>query len=106
MAHEVVVVGGGIGGLTAAALLAARGLDVCLLEKEAQAGGCAASFEKFGYTFEPTASLYAGWQPGEIHERVFAELPARAPEVRPASPAYVVRLPDKTEVSLVEDESE
>jgi C-3',4' desaturase CrtD len=106
MTHEVVVVGGGIGGLTAAALLAARGVDVCLLEKESQAGGCAANFEKFGYTFEPTASLYAGWQPGEIHERVFSELPAHAPEVRTVSPAYVVRLPDKTEVALIEDESE
>jgi C-3',4' desaturase CrtD len=93
-----------LGGLTAAALLAARGVDVCLLEKEAEAGGCAATFEKFGYTFESTASLYAGWQPGEIHERVFAELPVAAPEVRPASPAYIVRLPDMTEVALVEDD--
>lgn len=106
MAHEVVVVGGGLGGLTAAALLAARGVDVCLLEKEAQAGGCAGVFEKFGYTFESTASLYAGWRPGEIHERVFAELPVSAPEVRPVSPAYVVRLPDMTEVSLVLDDHE
>ncbi len=106
MAHEVVVVGGGTGGLTAAALLAARGVDVCLLEKEAQAGGCAATFEKFGYRFESTASLYAGWGAGEIHERVFAELPVGPPEVRPARPAYVVRLPDMTEVALTEDDAE
>jgi C-3',4' desaturase CrtD len=106
MAYEVVVVGGGIGGLTAAALLAARGLNVCLLEKEAQAGGCAATFQKFGHTFESTASLYAGWQPSEIHERVFAELPVGAPEVRPVSPAYIVRLPDKTEIALVADNEE
>jgi C-3',4' desaturase CrtD len=106
MAHEVVVVGGGVGGLTAAALLAARGVDVCLLEKEAQAGGCAATFEKFGYRFESTASLYAGWGAGEIHERVFGELPVGPPEVRPARPSYVVRLPDMTEVALAEDDEE
>ena len=37
MTHEVVVVGGGFGGLTVAALLAARGVDVCLLERESRA---------------------------------------------------------------------
>jgi phytoene dehydrogenase-like protein len=106
MSYEVVVVGGGIGGLTAAALLAARGVKVCLIEKESRAGGCVASFQKFGYEFEPGAGLYASWQPGEIHERVFAELPVAPPEVHPLSPAYVVRLPDHTEVALTEKPEE
>ncbi|HEY0323515.1 MAG TPA: NAD(P)/FAD-dependent oxidoreductase [Pyrinomonadaceae bacterium] len=106
MAHEVLVVGGGIGGLTVAALLAARGVNVCLLEKEPRGGGCAVSFERFGYQFEAGASLYASWQPGEIHERVFSELPVAAPEVRPAQPPYVVRLPDGTDVPLSENDEE
>lgn len=98
MTHDVVVVGGGVGGLTAAALLAARGADVCLVERNARVGGCCAEVEAFGHRFEAGAGLYASWQPGEIHERVFAELPARAPEVREAEPAYVVRLPDGVDV--------
>ena len=106
MSYEVVIVGGGIGGLTTAALLAARGVSVCLFEKEARVGGCAATFQKFGYEFEAGASLYASWQPGEIHERVFSELPTPAPEVRPVSPPYVVRLPDGTEVRLTENDEE
>ena len=106
MAYEVLVVGGGIGGLTVAALLAARGVKVCLLEKEPRGGGCAVSFERFGYRFEAGASLYASWQPGEIHERVFAELPVEAPETRPERPAYVVRLPDQTDIPILEDDEE
>jgi C-3',4' desaturase CrtD len=100
MDHEVVVVGGGIGGLTVAALLAARGVDVCLLEREPRVGGCVASFEKFDYSFEPGYGLYGSWQPDEIHDRVFAELPVDPPEVRLLETSYVVRLPDQSEVAL------
>jgi C-3',4' desaturase CrtD len=100
MSYEVLVVGGGIGGLTTAALLAARGVSVCLLEREPRAGGCAASFEHSGHSFEPGAGLYASWEPGGIHERVFRELPVSAPEVRRLSPSYVVRLPDGTDVRV------
>ena len=34
--YDVVVVGGGIGGLTVAALLSARGLNTCVLERQSQ----------------------------------------------------------------------
>jgi C-3',4' desaturase CrtD len=100
---EVVVVGGGIGGLTVAALLAQRGLDVCLLERESKVGGCAASFEKLGYSFEQGYGLFTGWKPGEIHDRVFSELPVEPPEVRLWEPGYTVRLPDQSEIVLGRD---
>jgi C-3',4' desaturase CrtD len=100
---EVVVVGGGIGGLTVAALLAQRGVDVCLLERESKVGGCAASFEKLGYNFEQGYGLFTGWKPGEIHERVFSELPVDPPEVRRWEPSYKVRLPDQAEIALAGD---
>ncbi len=106
MTYEIVVVGGGIGGLTVAALLAARGANVCLLEREAMLGGCAAPFEKFGYTFEQGAGLYSSWQPNEIHARVFSELPVEPPEARPLNPAYIVRLPDNSQVRVSEDRLE
>ncbi|HWS88621.1 MAG TPA: NAD(P)/FAD-dependent oxidoreductase [Pyrinomonadaceae bacterium] len=100
MAYEVVVVGGGIGGLTTAALLSARGVSVCLLERASRAGGCAASFEHSGHEFESGAGLYAGWGPGGLHERVFAELPVKPPEAREVSPAYNVRLPGSFDVRV------
>ncbi len=106
MTHEVVVVGAGIGGLTVSALLAARGVDVCLLERQSRPGGCVAGFEKFGYNFDPGVGLYPLWQSGEIHDQVFSELPVAAPEVFAADPAYLVRLPDKSEVRITANPEE
>ncbi|HUE81688.1 MAG TPA: FAD-dependent oxidoreductase [Pyrinomonadaceae bacterium] len=103
MTYEVVVVGGGIGGLTVAALLAKRGLGVCLLERESQPGGCARTFEKFGYSFEPGAGLYHGWNEGGIHEQVFTELSIDAPKTRVLEPSYLIRLPDNTQVAVTHD---
>lgn len=97
---EVAVVGGGIGGLTVAALLAQRGVDVCLLERESQLGGCAAPVEKFGYKFDPADGLYTGWADGDIYSRIFSELSVAPPETRPLQPAYIVSLPDGVLVSV------
>jgi phytoene dehydrogenase-like protein len=97
---EVVVVGGGIGGLTVAALLAQRGVNVCLFERQSEVGGCAASFDKFGYSFEQGFGLYSSWGPDEIHQRIFAELPVEPPEVHSLDPSYAVRLPDQCQVAV------
>src|ERR1051326_239466 len=101
--YEVVVVGGGIGGLTTAAVLAHRGVSVCLLERQSSLGGCIANFEHLGFNFEPTYGLYQGFALGEVFNQVFSELGIPAPAVRNLSPAYVVRLPDGAEVSVPTD---
>jgi phytoene dehydrogenase-like protein len=100
MNFEVVVVGGGIGGLTTAALLAARGVNVCLLERQSRTGGCVANSEQQGYAFEPTAGLYSGWEPDGLYQSIFSQLPIEPPQVDPLTPAYVVRLPDGCEIPI------
>src|ERR1043165_2589425 len=98
--YEVVVVGGGVGGLTTAALLAHRGVSVCLLERQSHVGGCLANFEHLGYEFEPTNGLYRGFESGEVFDRVFSELRIPLPLVKRLSPSYVVRLPHGAEVAV------
>ncbi len=80
MSYDVVVVGGGIGGLTVAALLSARGVKTCLLERNSLVGGCVARVEFGGHDFEPGMGLYTSFGPGEIYDRVFSELPVDIPQ--------------------------
>ncbi|WP_026531944.1 phytoene desaturase family protein [Arthrobacter sp. H41] len=56
--RRVVVVGGGIGGLASAALLAAEGHSVTLLERRKQVGGRAGSWERDGFRFDTGPSWY------------------------------------------------
>ena len=71
---RVLVVGAGIGGLTAAALLAKRGYRVCVFEQAMVPGGCASTFRRRGFTFDVGATQVAGLEPGGIHHQIFSEL--------------------------------
>jgi len=50
--HDVIVIGSGLGGLSAAALCARYGLTTLVCEAHYEAGGCAHGFERDGYTFD------------------------------------------------------
>lgn len=61
---DVAVIGAGMGGLAAAALLARRGLNVTLFEQNRFPGGCASSFYRQGYWFETGATTLVGLDDG------------------------------------------
>lgn len=98
--YDVVVVGSGIGGLTVAALLSARGMNVCLLERQSQVGGCIARVEFSGHDFEPGMGLYTSFGPGGVYEKVFARLPVDLPETSLLASPYVMRSANGGDVTI------
>ena len=60
MNFDVIVIGSGIGGLTAAGMLARYGKQVLVCESHAIAGGAAHSFQRRGFTFDSGPSFYCG----------------------------------------------
>lgn len=95
--NHVVVIGAGIGGLTAGALLARRGYRVLVLDQALVPGGCASTFKRKGFTFDVGATQVAGLEPGGIHKRIFDELEIEVPGAMPCDPACAVYLPGETE---------
>lgn len=94
---DVVVIGAGVAGLTAAALLADAGLQVELLEAHHQSGGCAGTFRRGPYIFDVGATQVAGLEPGGSHHRLCRHLGIPLPEARPLDPGCVVQLDDDSE---------
>ncbi len=98
---KIVVIGAGIGGLTAAAFLAKAGFDVTVLEAQTYPGGSAGTFFHKGYRFDAGATVAGGFQPNGPHWLVAQKLGIDW-RVRPHEPAWVVHMPDR-EVALTRD---
>jgi prolycopene isomerase len=74
--YDAIVIGAGMGGLTAAALLAKKGLKVLLLEKEEQVGGYVVSFKRHGFTFDATGAFVGGCHEGGEFYQILNEIGA------------------------------
>jgi|GEM_PF-19724 len=89
---DLVVIGGGVAGLTATALAARAGARVFLAEHHNVPGGCASFFQRDGYRFDVGATVVNGFGPRGIHRRVFDTLGASI-AATPLEPAMLVHLP-------------
>jgi phytoene dehydrogenase-like protein len=69
--YDVVVIGAGVGGLTAAALLSKAGLSVCVFEKEPHTGGYLAGFRRKQFVFDTAIHWLNQYGPGGILDKLF-----------------------------------
>lgn len=90
---DVLVLGAGYAGLTAAALLAADGRDVTVLEGHATLGGCGSFFREGAITFDVGATTFSGVEEHQPVGRVFARL-GIVPELVRQDPGVIVRMED------------
>jgi all-trans-retinol 13,14-reductase len=63
--YDVIIIGGGMGGLSAGVHLASQKLKVLLLEQHYKVGGCTTSFKRGDFTFETSLHEMAGGGPGK-----------------------------------------
>jgi C-3',4' desaturase CrtD len=103
---RIVVVGGGIGGLSTAAVLARAGFDVTVVEAHVYPGGCAGTFYHQGYRFDAGATLAGGFYPGGPMDQIALQAgipnwPTRP--LKPSQPAMVVHLPDGAMIKRLGD---
>jgi phytoene desaturase len=101
--RSVAVVGGGIGGLSAACYLARDGADVTVLERHDRLGGVAGRIERDGYAFDTGPSWYL--QP-DVYERFFGHFgrePGEFYDLTELDPKYRVFWYDETDADTDTD---
>lgn len=100
---SAIVIGAGVGGITAAAQLARKGFKVTVVEKCDQPGGRCGYFEKDGHRFDTGPTLYL--MP-EMYSQAFASLGERVEDhldlVR-VDPTYRVHFDDGSCLNLTSD---
>jgi len=93
--YDVIVVGGGLGGLSAAAGLAKAGKSVAVLESTGAVGGYAHTFQRDSYVFDPAVHITAMAHHGEFLDVYLTMLGVRdAVEFVPLEHLYGVDFPD------------
>jgi phytoene dehydrogenase-like protein len=74
MKYDVIVIGAGLGGLTAGAKLAREGMKVLVIEQHSQPGGCATTFKRGAFTLEVGLHEMDGPGGRDMKNRIFSEL--------------------------------
>jgi len=74
MHYDVIIIGAGLGGLTAGAKLAKEGKSVLVLEQHDRPGGCATTFKRRDFTMEVGLHEMDGIHTRDIKKRIFDDI--------------------------------
>ena len=102
--YELAVVGAGLGGLAAAALVSKKNRKAIVLEPGDSAGGALGVHEKDGFVFSPGPSLSFGFERGGALQKL-NEVLGIAQHASIQSPCYQVALPDRR-ITIYAEQSE
>lgn len=72
--YDVIVIGGGLGGLTTGVMLSREGLNVCVLEQHHTIGGCLQSFMRHGCSLDTGMHYVGSMSEGQIMHQYFKYL--------------------------------
>ena len=74
MKYDAIIIGAGLGGLTAGAKLSKEGKKVLIVEQHIIPGGCATTFDRRGFKFEVGLHEMDGLHPRDMKTKVFRDL--------------------------------
>jgi all-trans-retinol 13,14-reductase len=108
MKYDIIIIGAGLGGLTAGAKLSREGKKVLLVEQHSQPGGCATTFKRGDFTLEVGLHEMNGPSPRDMKTRIFNDLGifnnvefVKVPEFyRFINDRYAVTIPHEPETAI------
>ncbi len=100
---SVVVIGAGIGGITAAAHLAGRGLHVTIVEKNSHPGGRCDRFSRQGHHFDTGPTLFVMPQLYEAEFRLLGTSMHEQLDLQRVDPTYHLVFDDGSQLALTSD---
>nr|WP_297935937.1 NAD(P)/FAD-dependent oxidoreductase [uncultured Lachnoclostridium sp.] len=101
--YDVVIIGGGLGGLVSGNYLAKAGKKVLLAEQHFQPGGCCTSFKRKGFTFDAGGHFFGSFGEKGFLRKIIQDLELEDKiKFKEAEPSDYLVFPDFT-VKIVRD---
>ena len=69
--YDIIIIGSGLGGLECGAILSKEGFNVCVVEKNAQFGGCFQTYQRKGHLLDTGIHYVGSLDEGQVMNQYF-----------------------------------